>query len=58
MIQRSRNIPAEQKAIWHQVAGAGKSRVKREFFDLNARDLEALTELAERRVGQRLEQTR
>lgn len=31
-IQRSRNESSEQKAIWHQVTGAGKSHVKREFL--------------------------
>jgi hypothetical protein len=53
MIQRSREVPAAEKAIYHQVAGAGKSRVKREFFGLNDGDLSQLTTLLERRLSQR-----
>lgn len=33
-IQRSREATAEQKALYHQVEGAGRSRVKRPFFGL------------------------
>lgn len=33
-IQRSRNESSEQKAIWHQVTGAGRSHVRRQFFGL------------------------
>jgi hypothetical protein len=33
-IQRSRNESSEQKAIWHQVTGAGRSHVMRQFFGL------------------------
>ena len=53
MVQRSRQMPAVEKAIYHQVAGAGKSRVKREFFGLNDDDLSQLTTLLERRLSQR-----
>ena len=38
LIQRSRAIGAADKAEWHTISGAGKSRVKREWFDLNAAD--------------------
>ena len=53
MVQRSREVPAAEKAIYHQVAGAGKSRVKREFFGLNDDDLSQLTALLDRRLSQR-----
>jgi hypothetical protein len=33
-IQRSRNESSEQKAIWHQVTGAGRSHVRRRFVGL------------------------
>ena len=34
-IQRSRAVGAADKAFYHHEAGAGKSRVKRRFFDVN-----------------------
>lgn len=33
-LQRSRSVSAEQKALYHQVEGAGRSRVTRPFFGL------------------------
>jgi hypothetical protein len=50
MVQRSRAIGAEQKAIYHQVAGAGKSRVKREFFELDDADVAAITARLQRGI--------
>jgi phage gpG-like protein len=38
LIQQSRRISAEQKALYHQVLGAGKSRVTREFLGLTDQD--------------------
>ena len=40
MIQRSRGMSAEEKALYHHVAGAGKSRVKRQFFDVSESDID------------------
>ena len=54
LIQQSRRVPSGQKALYHQVVGAGKSRVLRPFFDLNAEDLVVLAAEADRRLGQRL----
>ena len=34
MIQASRRVPPEQKATYHQVSGAGRSRVLRPFLGL------------------------
>lgn len=34
LIQRSRAVPGADKAFFHNVTGAGKSHVKREFFGL------------------------
>ena len=53
LIQKSRRIAPEQKALYHQVFGAGKSRVLRPFFDLNDEDLVVLAAEADRRLGQR-----
>lgn len=47
LIQQSRRVPNEQKALYHQVLGAGRSRVKREFLGLTDED--------ERAILQRLE---
>lgn len=43
LIQQSRRVPDEQKALYHQVLGAGKSRVKRPFLGLTDADEEAIT---------------
>jgi hypothetical protein len=42
IIQRSREMSSQEKAIYHQIAGAGKSRVKRKFFELSDGDIEAI----------------
>lgn len=41
-IQRSRRVPASQKASYHEIEGAGKSRVKRPFFSLTTQDEDAI----------------
>ena len=41
-IQRARDVAPSEKAAFHQITGAGKSRVKREFFGLSARDEELI----------------
>ncbi len=51
LIQRSRSVGAAQKAQWHQVDGAGKSRVRRPFFGLTSADVAAI----EQRVGLHLD---
>jgi len=43
-IQRSRAKPAAEKAAYHQLSGAGKRRVKREFFGLTSRDEDYLVD--------------
>jgi hypothetical protein len=44
-IQASRAISAEQKALYHDVTGAGMSRVMRKFFELDDSDIEKITAL-------------
>lgn len=41
-IQRSRSKTPAEKARFHQIDGAGKSKVKRLFFELNANDEAAI----------------
>ena len=53
MVQRSRKVPAAEKAVYHQIAGAGKSRIKREFFGLTPQDMDVISVLLERRLSQR-----
>jgi hypothetical protein len=49
LIQQSRRKSPAEKAAYHHVAGAGRSRVKREFFDLTEQDMTALrTDLSRR----------
>jgi len=42
LIQQSRRIPDEQKALYHQVLGAGRSRVKRPFLGLTQNDIDTI----------------
>lgn len=42
LIQQSRRESPEQKALWNQVQGAGKSHVKREFLGLADEDEQAI----------------
>lgn len=42
-IQRSRSVGAEEKAGYHQIQGAGKSKVKRKFLGLTDADKAELT---------------
>lgn len=53
-IQRSREKSPEEKALYHQVAGAGKSRVKREFFDLSDSDVSEIVARMETAIGTNL----
>ena len=39
LIQQSRRKSPAEKAAYHQVAGAGRSRVTREFFDVSDAEL-------------------
>ena len=54
LIQQSRAKSPAEKALIHNVAGAGKARVTREFFDLDADDQRALTDELTRRVTHNL----
>lgn len=41
-IQRSRSVPAGDKATFHHVEGAGRSRVKRKFFGLTSGEVDTI----------------
>lgn len=51
----SRNVSPETKAVYHHVTGAGRSRIKRQFFDLNEPELQQLATLIETRLAKRLQ---
>lgn len=55
-IQRSRQTSSEQKAIWHNVTGAGRSRVMRPFFELGDQDQAAIKDGIERLIQARITQ--
>lgn len=52
-IQRSRSVSSEQKAMYHHLLGAGRSRVTRPFFDLNDADQQTLGDKLEDAVALR-----
>jgi hypothetical protein len=54
-IQRSRSVGAADKAFYHQEAGAGKSRVLRQFFDLSESEVDQLQDRVDRYLGKALE---
>lgn len=54
-IQRSRAESSEQKAMWNQVQGAGKSHVRREFFGLTDTETEQCREKLAAALQTRLE---
>jgi hypothetical protein len=53
-IGRSRSVSSEQKAIFHQVTGAGRSRVRRPFFDIGQSDAQACSEALEKLIADRI----
>lgn len=50
-IQKSRNLSPLEKATFHQVTGAGKSRIKREFFGLSPTDIAAIEQECDVRLA-------
>ena len=54
LIQQSRRVSPQDKAVFHAVVGAGKSRVVRNFFDVGPGDEQAIQRLIEARVDARL----
>lgn len=49
-IQRSRSLGAADKAFFHNTVGAGKSRVKREFFDLAESDMDQIQAVVDKHL--------
>jgi phage gpG-like protein len=57
-IQQSRAISPAEKASYHQVTGAGRSRVLRQFFGLSASDETAIVDRIDKALEQSLKETR
>jgi polyphosphate kinase len=57
-IQGSRQIASEQKAIFHHVMGAGRSRVLRQFFGSTDAEKNEIRDSLERLIAQRLDNGR
>ena len=55
-IQRSRSISAADKAFWHKVSGAGRKRVKREFFDVPDGDIDWARKTLDTHIGREIAQ--
>jgi hypothetical protein len=54
LIQQSRGTSAQQKALYHQVLGAGKARVKREFLGLTVTDQADIISALDKGIRKRL----
>jgi hypothetical protein len=53
-IQRSRNESSEQKAIFHQVTGAGRAHVIRQFVGLTSQEQDVAKTVLEGLIATRL----
>lgn len=57
IIRNSRVVTPLEKAIYHQVDGAGASRVKRQFFELNEQDFTDIGMMLDKQLRTRLRLT-
>jgi hypothetical protein len=57
IVRDSRAKSPMEKASYHNVLGAGRSKIKREFFALNAKDFDEIGKLLDSRLSKRLKQT-
>jgi hypothetical protein len=57
-IQRSRGESSEQKAIFHNVTGAGRSHVIRDFFRLSDDDKQLAHDVLQKALNERARQAR
>lgn len=56
LIQASRRIAPEQKALYHQVLGAGKSHVRREFVGLTDTEERQIADALDRALTRRFQE--
>lgn len=55
LIQQSRRKSPEEKALYHQELGAGRSGVTRKFLGLTAQDENDILALLDKRIDTRLQ---
>jgi hypothetical protein len=55
-IQRSREVSSEEKSLYHNITGAGRSRVLRRFMGLTSDEQLKVKAVLERELGDRLKQ--
>jgi phage gpG-like protein len=53
-LQRSRQVTAGEKARFHQIAGAGRARVRRPFLGLTPDEIETVRRRIEELLAERL----
>lgn len=54
LIQQSRAVSPQQKAVYHAEVGAGRARVVRDFFNVGPGDKEAISRMLQARITTRL----
>jgi hypothetical protein len=54
LIQKSRRVPPAEKAAYHQITGAGRRKVVREFFGVSREDEDAITRTLDERLSRNL----
>lgn len=54
LIRNSRALSPMEKAVFHQIDGAGRSKVKRQFFELNQADVDYIADTLDKRLRARL----
>lgn len=57
LIQRSRDVAGADKALFHQITGAGKPRVKRKFFGLASEEKTTIRDRVQAHVSRQVQGT-
>lgn len=57
LVQRSRRVSPQSKAFFHEVTGAGRSKVRRPFLGLTDTELRQLDQLVEAGVARLVQRT-
>ncbi len=58
LLQQSRRVSPAEKAAFHNIDGAGRRHVRREFFGLNASDEEAIVDRLDQALAKKVKETR
>ncbi|MDP2319579.1 MAG: hypothetical protein Q8O42_09615 [Acidobacteriota bacterium] len=55
LIQRSRSVAGADKALYHNITGAGRSRVKRQFFGLTSEEAKTIRDRVQAHVSRQVQ---